>query len=110
DPTAALRCTFHPLTLAGIAVAAAFLGWLERRLDQAPEFSLGLLLGSVTVLTTTLLNAITLRFGGAEPWGSLILLVFVAHLPVAALEGVILGFILSFLARVKPEMLRPRVA
>ena len=28
-----------------------------------------------------------------------------AHLPFAVIEGVILGFVVGFLARVKPEML-----
>jgi hypothetical protein len=34
-----------------------------------------------------------------------VLLTFVAHVPVAAVEGVVLGFTVGFLARVKPELL-----
>jgi hypothetical protein len=30
---------------------------------------------------------------------------FVAHLPLAVVEGFVLGFVVSFLARVKPELL-----
>src|SRR6185437_3381940 len=45
----------------------------------------------------------------AEGWHQaikpIVWLVFYAHLPLVALEGVVLGFTVSFLARVKPEML-----
>ena len=33
------------------------------------------------------------------------LLLVIAHLPFAVVEGVILGFVVGFLAKVKPEML-----
>lgn len=110
DPTVALQMTFHPVTLAGVGALALAFGWLERRMDHAPEFPLGLLLGLLAVLATTMLDALALHWGGAEDWGSLILLVFVAHLPVAVIEGLILGFTLGFLARVKPELLGLRQA
>jgi cobalt/nickel transport system permease protein len=108
DPEPAVRITFHPgILAASIAVALAAV-WLERRAGGGPEFSLGLALGVFSVLATASLNAAALLWGGQEDWHSLVLLVFVAHLPVAALEGVVLGFTVSFLARVKPEMLGER--
>ncbi len=66
---------------------------------------MGLALGVLTVLATTALNATVLLRGGAEDWHTVALLVFVAHLPIAALEGLALGATVSFLARVKPELL-----
>jgi hypothetical protein len=33
------------------------------------------------------------------------LVLVIAHLPFAVIEGVILGFVVGFLAKVKPEML-----
>src|SRR5205823_3017299 len=88
------------------ALALSFLAaGAERRLDNAPEFPLGLLVGMGTVLATTALNALVLLWGGAEDWHTIVLLVFVAHLPIAVIEGVVLGFTVGFLARVKPEML-----
>src|SRR5262249_26779426 len=105
DAAPALRVTFHPLCLAAAGLFALFIARTERRLDHAPEFPLGLLVGVLAVLATTALNAAVLLWGGEEDWHILVLLVFVAHLPIAVIEGVVLGFTVGFLARVKPEML-----
>jgi cobalt/nickel transport system permease protein len=105
DPAAANAVTFHPATLAAVTAGAGVLAWLEPRLENAPEFPLGLLVGVVTVLLTMGLSCLVLVYGGEEDWGSVVLLTFVAHLPVAAIEGMVLGFTVGFLARVKPEML-----
>ena len=85
-----------------LATAAA---WMESRLGHASEFPAGLLVGMTAVLATLALNAAVLLWGGAEDWHSIVLLVFVVHMPIAVVEGVILGFAVGFLARVKPEML-----
>ena len=106
DTAWADRLTFHPLTLAGALLLAVLAAWAERRLENAPEFPLGLLIGEVAVLATMLLNCLVLLWGGQEDWHSLALLTFVAHLPIAVVEGVVLGFTVGFLVRVKPEMLR----
>jgi cobalt/nickel transport system permease protein len=75
------------------------------RAQTAFDFVLGCVAGAGTVLVTAVLNAAVLYWGGAEDWRSLAVVVFLAHLPVAAVEGIIVGFTVSFLARVKPEML-----
>jgi ABC-type Co2+ transport system permease subunit len=105
DTARADALTFHPLTLACAALLAAIAAYGERRMENGPEFPLGLLVGEVAVLTTALLNSVVLVWGGREDWRVLALLVFVAHLPVAVVEGIIVGFTVSFLARVKPELL-----
>ncbi|HZT79169.1 MAG TPA: energy-coupling factor ABC transporter permease [Gemmataceae bacterium] len=105
DPSWADRVTFHPATLAAAALLAALAAWAERRLEHAPEFPLGLVVGESAVLATILLHTVVLIFGGRERWYSLALLTFIIHLPLAVLEGAILGFAVGFLARVKPEML-----
>ena len=97
--------TFHPLVLALASVPAACVAFLERRLNHAPEFAIGLLVGQVAVLVTAFLNCLVLAWGGQENWETLAQLVFVAHLPIAVVEGIVLGFTVGFLARVKPEML-----
>ena len=48
---------------AALALAAAAV-WLERRLENRPEFPLGLLLGELTVLATVGLNFLVLVWGG----------------------------------------------
>jgi len=105
DPTRANAVAFHPLALACAVLVAASAAWLEHRLENAPEFPLGLFVGEVAVLTTAFLNCLVLLWGGREDWHALALLVFVAHLPIAVIEGIVLGFTFGFLARVKPEML-----
>jgi cobalt/nickel transport system permease protein len=105
DPSWANAVAFHPLSLAGFALLAVAVAWIEHRLENAPEFPLGLLVGETAVLATTLLNCLVLLWGGQEDWHTLALLLFVAHLPIAVIEGIVLGFAVGFLARVKPEML-----
>jgi cobalt/nickel transport system permease protein len=105
DFEGANRLTFHPVALALALFVAWLAAWLERRLDNAPEFPLGLLIGEAAVLATIALNCLVLVEGGIEPWHTLALALVVAHLPIAVVEGVVLGFTVGFLARVKPEML-----
>ena len=68
-------------------------------------FTIGLLIGSASALATVVLNSLVLAWGGQEDWLILAQLVLLAHLPIVAIEGVIVGFTISFLAQVKPEML-----
>jgi len=103
DP--ALKTLAHPLTLVSAVLLASGAAWAERRLDQSPEFALGLLIGASSVLGTMVLNGLVLLLGGVEDWRGIVTLVFLAHLPLAVLEGVVLGFTVAFLARVKPQML-----
>jgi cobalt/nickel transport system permease protein len=99
------RVTFHPATLAAAALLAALAAWAERRLENAPEFPLGLVVGESAVLATILLHTLALVLGGGKDLYSVALLTLIIHLPLAVLEGAILGFAVGFLARVKPEML-----
>jgi cobalt/nickel transport system permease protein len=108
DPGVAVEVTFHPLTFAAAALLAGVAVLAERRMENAPEFALGLLLGEAAVLLTLLLHTIALLGGGEENWQAAALFLFIVHLPVAAIEGVVLGFAVSFLARVKPELLGVR--
>jgi cobalt/nickel transport system permease protein len=96
---------FHPAMLCVIAAAAVVAAWAERRIETRPEFPLGLLVGIVAVLLTLGLDSLVLLWGGGEDWHSLVLLLFLAHLPIAVLEGLVLGFTVGFLARVKPDLI-----
>ncbi|HLJ92594.1 MAG TPA: CbiM family transporter [Gemmataceae bacterium] len=68
-------------------------------------FTIGLLIGSTATLATVLLNSLVLAWGGQESWRTLAQLVLLAHLPIVAIEGIVVGFTVRFLAQVKPEML-----
>jgi cobalt/nickel transport system permease protein len=98
--------TIHPLTLTLTLAVSALAAWGERRLENAPEFPLGLLLGELAVLATVALNCIVLLAGMVEEMPPLMpLILLVGHLPIAVIEGIVLGFTLGFLAKVKPELL-----
>jgi cobalt/nickel transport system permease protein len=99
------QITFHPLVIAACLAIAGLGAWLEPRLGNAPEFPVGLLIGELAVLTTTFLACLFLVLGGQEDWPSLVLVMLVPHLVIAVIEGIVLGFTVGFLARVKPEML-----
>lgn len=105
DVSGSVRIMLQPLTLALALALAALLAWLELRWENAPEFPLGLLIGEMSVLATVFLNSLVLIGGSAQEWNTLVLALFVAHLPIAVVEGIVLGFALGFLARVKPELL-----
>lgn len=92
--------------LVGLCLAgAALVGAVERRFETAPEFPLGLLVGELAVLATVGLNCLVLMLAGSY-WSTTALILVMAHLPLAVVEGVVLGFTVGFLAKVKPAMLR----
>jgi cobalt/nickel transport system permease protein len=105
DLQTARDITLRPLTMFAVLIVAALAVWIERRLQNPADFYLGLVIGESTVLLTMVLNAVALIFGGPPLAHTAALLSFSVHLPLAVIEGIILGFTVGFLARVKPEML-----
>jgi cobalt/nickel transport system permease protein len=97
--------TFHPATLAGALLVTGLLVYAESRMENAPEFALGLLVGELAVLATIALNCAVLLAGGETDWSVPVRVLIVLYLPLAVLEGVVVGFTVGFLARVKPELL-----
>jgi len=95
------------MTLPALAAASAWrIPGVHPLLGRARwRWGVGFVLGVLTVAATALLNAMVLLLGGIEQWDALAYTVLFLHLPVAAIEGVILGATVSFLARVKPEMI-----
>ena len=105
DQALANDVTFHPLTLLIAVVLSGVAAVVEKRMDNAPEFALGLLVGELSVLATVLLHFIVLVAGGVSDWESWALVDVIVHLPIAIVEGMVLGFTVGFLVRVKPELL-----
>ncbi len=101
----ALALILHPLVIAAVVLIAMLITWWESRQTNTPEFALGLFLGILAVLLTLVLNAVIMIGGGIDNWADWVEVIFVAHLPLAILEGIILGFTVGFLAKVKPELL-----
>jgi cobalt/nickel transport system permease protein len=105
NPGWANAWTFHPLTLLVVVLIAALAVAAERRLENQPEFALGLLVGEFAVLATLVCYCVVLVFGGADDWRVLALTTLLVHMPIVAVEGTVLGFTVGYLARVKPELL-----
>lgn len=89
------------------AVPALVAGWLFPPLRRAgvPPFPAGVLLGAGAVAAAAVLNFLVLLFGGKEEWETLARLVLLAHVPVIVVEGLLLGVVVRYLEKVKPEML-----
>ncbi|HTU91656.1 MAG TPA: energy-coupling factor ABC transporter permease [Gemmataceae bacterium] len=92
------------LLAAALFAALRRLPWFGRG-PNTTTWLCGFLLGMISVLATLVLNAAVLLWGGAEDWRAIVQLVFYSHLPIVIVEGVVLGFTVNFLIRVKPEML-----
>jgi cobalt/nickel transport system permease protein len=105
DPSSAIMATLHPLTLVIALAVCGIVAYVECRLENAPEFPIGLLIGEMTVLATVALNGLVLRWGGQEDWPALVLVMLVPHVFIAMIEGVVLGFTVGFLARTRPGLL-----
>lgn len=73
-------------------------------------FSRGLVIGAGAAAGAVGLNFLVLLLGGKEDWSTLAKLVLLAHVPVVVIEGLMLGVIVRYLEKVKPEMLSSRPA
>lgn len=102
------------MTLPALLAAALFAGlrrlpWFGRS-PGTLTWLCGCVLGMVSVLATLILDSMVLLWGGAEDWHQIVWIVFYAHLPIVVLEGVVVGFTVNFLVRVKPEMIGLKAA
>ena len=75
-----------------------------QRLGVSP-FARGFILGAGAAAGAVGLNFLVLLLGGKEDWSTLARLVLLAHVPVVVIEGLMLGVIVRYLEKVKPEML-----
>jgi len=91
--------------IVGIPALAAGACYPVLRRLGLPPFARGLLLGAGAAAGAVALNFVVLLFGGKEDWATLAKLVLLAHVPVVIVEGLMLGVIVRYLEKVKPEML-----
>jgi cobalt/nickel transport system permease protein len=90
------------IALPAVAAGAAYP--LLRRAG-VPPFGRGVLLGGAAVAGAAVLNFLALWLGGQEDWSTLARLVLLAHVPVVVVEGLILGVVVRYLEKVRPDML-----
>src|ERR1051326_3329380 len=107
DGFLAIACLLFPLSIliAGPVVFSA--RRVHQRMNLTTAFDAGFLVGAATVFLTSLLNSLVLAFGGVQDWTAVAILSLAAHLPVALIEGVILGTVVDVLMKVKPALLMP---
>lgn len=91
--------------IVGIPALAAGMLYPLLRKARVPSFARGLLLGGGAVAGAVALNFLALLLGGKENWERLAQLVLLAHVPIVVIEGLMLGVLVSYLEKVKPEML-----
>ena len=90
-----------------VGIPAVLAGQLFPLLRRAgvPPFALGCLLGSGAAGLSVMLNFLVLLAGGKDDWEVLARLVLIAHVPVVIVEGLLLGVVVRYVGKVKPEML-----
>lgn len=76
----------------------------RRAQRESLQFLYGFLAGSLAIVFSTCLIALSLFLSG-EGFIRIIQLMFLAHIPVMVVEGIITGFIIVFLQQVRPELL-----
>ena len=86
------------------AIIVGMLYPLLRRVG-VPPFARGAILGSAAAGAAVALNFLVLLAGGKDDWDTLARLVLLAHVPVVLVEGLLLGVVVRYLEKVKPEML-----
>jgi cobalt/nickel transport system permease protein len=94
--------------IVGLPALGAGLAYPLLRSAGVPPFGRGLLLGGGAVAGAVVLNFLVLYYGGKEDWQTLAKVVLLAHTPIVVIEGLMLGVLVSYLEKVKPELLRPR--
>ncbi len=94
--------------IVGVPALAAGAAYPALRRLGVPPFVRGAILGGGAVAGAVVLNFLVLYFGGKEDWQTLARLVLLAHVPIVVIEGLMLGVLVSYLEKVKPEMLNQR--
>ncbi len=86
------------------ALVAGFAYPFLKRLG-IPAFARGVILGGGAVAGAASLNFLALLLGGKDDWQTLAKLVLIAHIPLVIIEGLMLGVLVRYLEKVKPELL-----
>jgi cobalt/nickel transport system permease protein len=93
------------MTLPALAAAGVFQVMGGQR-TRGRAFWAGCACGALAVLLTAGLYSATLVVAGVEDFRVVAVAAFAVHLPLAAIEGLIVGVAAGYLARVKRELLR----
>jgi cobalt/nickel transport system permease protein len=92
-------------TIVGVPAVLAGAAYPALRGLGFSAFARGAILGGAAAAGAVALNFLVLLFAGKEDWATLAKLVLLAHVPVVILESLMLGVIVRYVEKVKPEML-----
>lgn len=105
----AILFQFGGLTVLGVntanmAVPAVISYYLFKNLIKKNPFLSGFLSGFFSILFSCIFVSLSLYFT-EKFFLNLVKTITIAHIPVAIIEGIITGFVISFLKRVNPEII-----
>lgn len=106
DGGLAISYLLYPPLMIGFTIVCIIRLLAEGDRRRPSLFRVGFVVGLLTVILTATLNSIVLIVAGAYDWRVVAAVVWVVHIPLALIEGVIVGVVVTFLAKVKPEMLQ----
>lgn len=92
-----------------IIAASGLLAYAILRHQRGHAFAAGLILGGACGMLTVLGNALAVHFGGIDGVRVAAPVTFLANLPVVAAEALGVAAVVSYLSKVKPEWLNPRL-
>jgi cobalt/nickel transport system permease protein len=92
------------MAVPAVTVSYVFASRIRRAASPQAFFKLGLLSGMMAILITAILGCGLLFLSGKE-FVSAVVAILAAHIPVAIIEGFVTGATLSFLYKVRPEVL-----
>jgi cobalt/nickel transport system permease protein len=98
------------MTVPALIAGVLFRLFCDRRpIRPGRAMAVGMFVGAVAVILTAALYASVLMIAGVEDFWVVAVAGFLVHLPLAAIEALIVGFAAGYLARVKPELLGQRL-
>lgn len=104
EPSQWFRQLAGPKWLVPILLTSVLLAFVTTQKSSGRIFSLGFFVGEFTVLFSLLLNCLVMILGGLPDLASILLISLLIHIPLAIVEGLIMGSILNFLHSVRPGM------
>ncbi len=103
----AMACLMEPRSVLIAAPALVAVRRLYDRVRKSGAFAAGFVAAATSVFLTSVLHSLVLGFGGNADWSVVAVLSLLAHLPVALVEGAILGTAADLIMRVRPSLLLP---
>lgn len=94
-------------SIVGLIITSTIITWILFKSRNGMLFALGFFIGLLGVLFTIFLHTVTMLVCAVPNMEPIIFITCMIHLPLAIIEGLTVGIMLSFLIKVKPQLLNP---